>query len=168
MNIDAKTRGRGEFPVDRPMDALKADHHLVRQLFDNYFHAGDADDKRDAGSHVLLLLEMHTSLEEGVFYPRVHDADASLVEHCEQDHEQARQLIDRLKLMDESDPQAEQLFHELADAIFRHIELEEQQLFPKVQQAGLDLSAIGHEMQAFETRMNATRLQKPVAPGLRK
>ncbi|HJV80684.1 hemerythrin domain-containing protein [Noviherbaspirillum sp.] len=159
--------GRREFPVDRPMDALRADHHLVRRLFDNYFHAGDVDDKRDAGSHVLLLLEMHTSLEEGVFYPRVNDADASLVERCEQDHEQARQLIDRLKLMDESDPQAEQLFHELADAIFKHIELEEHQLFPKVQQAGLDLSAIGHEMQAFESRMIAARQQRSVAPGLR-
>lgn len=158
---------RGEFPVDRPLEALKTDHQLVRQLFDRYFQAQDDNEKKDAGAHTLLLLEMHTSLEETVFYPRVRDVDPALIDQCEHEHEQARQLIDRLKLMDESDPQAVQLFHQLADAIFQHVDIEEQRLFPKVQQANLDLSAIGNEMLAFETRVIAARTQKPVAPGLR-
>ncbi|HJV86392.1 MAG TPA: hemerythrin domain-containing protein [Noviherbaspirillum sp.] len=168
MDIDAtRTRGRGEFPTDRPMDVLKADHQLTRQLFDRYFQARDADEKKDAGTHIVLLLEMHTSIEEGVFYPRVRGVDPALVDHCEQDHEQARQWIERLKIMDESDPQAEQLFRQLADAILKHIDVEEQQLFPKVQQAGLDMGEIGLEMQSLETRMIADRQHKPMAPGLR-
>jgi hemerythrin superfamily protein len=158
---------RGEFPVDRPMDALKTDHHLVRQLFERYFSARDIDEKKELGPHILLLLEMHASLEEGVFYPRVHDADPRLVEHCVQDHTEARDLIEQLKLMDEGDPQAEQMYRRLADAIFAHVEIEEQQLFPKIQQSNIDLTAIGQEMQAFETTMIAQRLQKPIAPGLR-
>lgn len=167
MHIDPAMRHRGEFPVDRPMEALKTDHNFIRQLFDRYFQTQDADDKREAGTHLLLLLEMHTSLEEGVFYPRVRDADPALIDHCEQEHEQARPLIDRLKLMDETDPQTVQMFHPLQEAIFKHIDTEEQQLFPKVEQANLDLSAIGQEMLAFETRMIAGRAQRPVAPGLR-
>lgn len=165
INVDA--RSRGEFPADQPLETLRADHHLVRQLFDRYFQAQDADEKRDVGTHVLLLLEMHTSLEEGVFYPRVREADPALIEQCEQEHEQAKQLIKTLRRMDESDPQAVQTFRQLADAIFRHVDVEEQQLFPKVRQANLDLSAIGQEMRDFETRMIAARMQKPVAPGLR-
>lgn len=162
-----KVRERGEFPIEQPMDALRADHHLVRKLFDRYFRAQEAEEKKDVGTHLLLLLEMHTSLEDSIFYPRVQEADPALVEHCTQEHEHATQLVDRLKLMDESDPQAIALFHELADAIFAHVQEEEQKLFPKVQQAGLDLAAIGREMHAFETRMIAARMQKPAAPGLR-
>jgi hemerythrin superfamily protein len=167
VDIDTSMRRRGEFPVDQPLEALKTDHQFVRQLFDRYFQAQDDDEKKDAGSHLLLLLEMHTSVEEGVFYPRVHTVDPTLLDQCAQEHDQAAQLIDTLKLMDEADPQAVALFHELADAVLRHIDTEEQQLFPKVQQANLDLGAIGREMLALETRMIAGRAQRPAAPGLR-
>lgn len=165
--MDAEMRRRGEFPVDQPMEVLKTDHQFVRTLFDRYFNASDVTQKREVGPHILLLLEMHASLEETVFYQRVRDVDPALVGRCEQEHEQARQLIDRLKIMDEGDPQAEQMFHQLADAIFRHIEAEEQQLFPKVQQAGLDLNAIGQEMLAAETRLIAGRSPRTRAPGMR-
>lgn len=168
MAIDSDLRRRGEFPVDQPMEALKTDHNLVRQLFGRYFQTWDINEKKDVGRHILSLLEMHTSLEEDVFYPRVRDVDPSLIDHCEQEHEQARQLMERFKLMGDADPQqAEETFRQLADAIFRHIDTEEQQLFPKIRQANLDLNAIGREMQTFETSMIARRLQKPIAPGLR-
>ncbi|MEC4718537.1 hemerythrin domain-containing protein [Noviherbaspirillum sp. CPCC 100848] len=167
MNKDANAFRRGEFPTDAPIEALRTDHRFVKELFERYFATRDEGEKKETGRHVLLLLEMHTSLEEGVFYPRVRDADPRLVDHCEEEHEEARQLIDRLKPMDESDPQAEQLFRQLADMIMLHVEEEETTLFPKVEQAGLDLSAIGMEMQALQMRMIADRMQKPVAPGLR-
>lgn len=167
VDIEFEMRHRGEFPVDQPMEALKTDHDFVRQLFDRYFQTRDPEEKHETGRHILSLLEMHTALEEAVFYPRVRSADPSLIDHCEQEHDQARQLIRTLRLMNDGDPQAEPLFRQLADAIFRHVETEEQQLFPKVEQSNLDLSAIGHEMQAFETRMIADRMQKPVAPGFR-
>jgi hemerythrin superfamily protein len=150
-------RGQGGFPVEKPTDALKADHHFVRQLFDQYLNTQDVNVKKDIGPRILLLLEMHTSLEEGVFYPRVHDVDAALVDRCENEHEQARRLMERLKGMDEGDPQADRMFRELADSILKHIDTEEQRLFPKVEQASLDLTAIGHEMEAFEASMIAAR-----------
>lgn len=167
MDRDFSAYRRGEFPVDQPMEALKTDHRFVRDLFERYFQTQDVNEKRDVGQHVLLLLEMHTRLEETVFYPRVRDADPSLVEHCEQEHDQARQLIEQLKIMDAASDQAEPMFRQLADAIFQHVEAEEQQLFPKVEQARLDLSAIGNEMQALEVQMIADWMQKPLAPGLR-
>lgn len=166
MDMDASMRGRGGFPVDQPIEALKADHHYLRQLFDRYFQTQDADEKKDAGTHILLLLEMHTALEEGVFYPRVRAAAPALLDRCEQEHEHAGALTARLKTMDETDPQAVQLFHELAEVIFRHIDTEEQQVFPTVLQANLDWDAIGQAMLALETRMAAGRAHRP-APGLR-
>jgi hemerythrin superfamily protein len=167
VDIGSDAQRRSEFPADQPIEALKADHNLARQLFDRFFAAQDVNEKKDLGPHILLLLEMHTSLEEGVFYPRVREADPDLIEHCVQEHDQAKELIERLKLMDEGDPQTEQMYRQLADAIFGHVETEEQQLFPKIQQSGIDLGAIGQEMQIFETTMIAQRHQRPTAPGLR-
>src|SRR4051812_22446639 len=136
MDVDAHAhRGQGGFPVDQPMDALKSDHHLVRQLFERYLNTQDINVKKELGPRILLLLGMHASLEEGVFYPRVRDADPSLVDQCENDHGQAKQLIEQLDGMDEGDPQTEQLFRQLATDMLRHIDMEEQKLFPKVQQA---------------------------------
>jgi hemerythrin superfamily protein len=168
MDFDPNAhRGQGGFPVDQPLEALKGDHDFVRQLFDRYLNAPDLNAKKEVGPRLLLLLEMHTSLEDAVFYPRVHEAAPTLVDQCEEDHQQAKQIIERLKGMDEGDSPADQLFRQLADAILKHIDTEEQQLFPKVRQAKLDLTAIGLEMQAFETSMLGTRAQAPQRPGMR-
>jgi len=167
MDTDFNAYHRGEFPVDQPMDALRTDHDLARVLFERYFRSHDAEEKKRIGRHILLLLEMHTSLEELVFYPRVRDIDSLLVEHCEKEHDEATQMIKRLRLMNDGDPQADQMFGQLADAVLRHVDTEERELFPKVEQANLDMSAIGHEMQACETRMIAAHTQRPTAPGVR-
>jgi hemerythrin superfamily protein len=167
MHLNSNIRTRGEFPIDQPIEALKADHHLIRQMFDRYFHVQDINEKRDAGQHVLLLLEMHTSLEEAVFYPRVHEINPSLVDRCEEEHEHAKQLIEQLKIMDEIDVQTEQMFRKLANEIFSHVDTEEKQLFPKILEGNLDMSAIGQEMQEFEISMIAQRGQRPEAPGMR-
>lgn len=148
------------FPSDDPLQALKADHDFVRKLFDRYLQTQDMKVKEEAGPRILQLLEMHTSLEESVFYPRVRSVDASLIDRCEDEHQQAKQMMAQLKGMNPGDQQCDQLFRQLADAIIRHVDSEEQQLFPKVQQAGLDLNAIGLEMQAFESNIVSTQARQ--------
>lgn len=165
--MDIPPHRRDEFFIDRPLEVLKADHQLIRQLFDRYFRAKDANEKKDIGPHILLLLEMHTSLEEGIFYSRVREADPALVDQCQHEHDEAGQMIAKLKIMDEGDPQTEQTFHQLADTIFKHIETEEHQLFPKVLQARLDLGAIGQEMRAFEAGLLGARAHRPSTPDMR-
>jgi hemerythrin superfamily protein len=167
VEIDDTSRRRGDFPIDQPLQALKDDHALVRRLFERYFHPEDEADKRDAGTHILQLLHMHTALEEGAFYPRVHAADPALIDHCVEAHDQAKQLIALLEPMDKAEAQAEQLFQRLAEAMLRHIDEEEQQLFPRIEQAQLDMRAVGQEMQALELQLVARHAQKTVAPGLR-
>ena len=154
MTIDPDTyRGRETFPADQPMDALKSDHQLVRQLFDHYLNTQDMKEKKDIAGQILMRLDLHMSVEENIFYPRVRDVDPALVDQCDADHQQAKPLMDQLRQMDEGDPQGDQVCRQLADAIGRHVEREEQQLFTKVRQANLDLASIGTDMQVFETTM---------------
>lgn len=157
----------GGFPTDQPMEALRKDHNFVKQLFDRYLNTQDMKVKQEAGPRILLLLEMHMAVEEAVFYPSVHEVDAQLVDHGEQEHEEAKQLMQQLKNMNPDDAQCEQLMRRLADSVLHHIQTEEQQLFPKVQQAGMDLTAIGLQMQAFEANMVSTMARESAQQGRR-
>lgn len=146
-------RDPGASLADQPMEALRKDHHFVRQLFERYLHTQDIQVKREAGPRILALLEMHMAVEEAVFYPKVHAVDAQLVDHGEQEHEEAKRLMLQLKNMDAGNAQCDALFQQLADTVVRHIETEERQLFPKIEQANLDLTEIGLQMMAFESNM---------------
>lgn len=151
--MNTETRQRHGFPADAPLEALKKDHHYVEQLFDRYLNTDNLQVKNESGQEILQVLEMHMILEETVFYPGVHAIDSALVDQCEQDHEQAKQLIAQLGGRDPGDSRCDDLFRQLSDAITQHVHREEQQLFPKIEQSGLDMNALGIEMQAFEANM---------------
>jgi len=154
MDIDPNEhRSQSGFPVDQPLDALKADHAFVKQLFERYTTTQDMKVKEEAGPRILELLEMHASLEETVFYPAVHQIDASLVDHSEQEHQEAKQLINQLKSMQVGSAQYDQMMVQLRDSIMHHVQSEEQKLFPEVQQAGIDMTQLGIQMQAYEASM---------------
>jgi hemerythrin superfamily protein len=161
--------GRGSgLPAGDPLVELEADHFLIRELFDTYLNVENLEVRKDVGPRILVLLEVHTALEEAVLYPAVRDVDPTLVDHCEADHEQARQLIDHLQGMNEGDPQTGLTYKQLADLILTHIDTEEQQLFPKVRQSNADLTAIGDEMHAFEASMvAAAQARASQQPGMR-
>lgn len=154
MDMDPNEhRSQSGFPVDQPLEALKADHAFVKQLFERYTTTQDKQVKEEAGPRILELLEMHANLEETVFYPAVHDVDASLVDHSEQEHQEARQMMEQLKGMQVGSPEYDQMMVQLRDSIMHHVQSEEQSLFPKVQQAGMDMTQLGVQMQAYEASM---------------
>ena len=167
MNI-AQTRGQGEIPGGQPLEALKRDHRYVEQLFDRYLNSNDVAVKREAGPEIIRALELHADLEEAVFYPKVRSVDPGLVDHGEQEHQEARQLMEQLKSIDMTHPQCEQLFRQLSDSVMHHVETEEQQLFPKVQRAGIDLDALGIEMQAYEANALSAQARSAERPNLRR
>jgi hemerythrin superfamily protein len=160
MDMDPiENRSSGGFPVDDPMQALEKDHDFVKQLFEAFLNTDDMQVRQQAGPRILMLLEMHSALEEATFYPVVQSLDEDLVDECEEQHAQADQLIRQLKSMEVSDPQYEDLLQQLCDAVLQHIDVEENQLFPAVRESNLDLEAMGLEMQAYEANMVATQAQ---------
>jgi hypothetical protein len=65
-----------------------------------------------------------------------------------------------LKGLDMGTPQCEQLFRQLASAIQHPIDIEENQLFPKVQQSHPDFNAMGLEMRDFDANMVAQQAEQ--------
>jgi hemerythrin superfamily protein len=144
---------RGAFPVDRPIEALLRDHNTVRKLAGAYADSQDPQVKMQAAWQILQLLETHAKLEESVFYPAVRDVDATMIGHFEQEHQKADDMLESLKGMSMDDPQAEQMLRQLIDMTMHHIQEEESEFFPKLEQANMDMTPIGLQMQAFEANL---------------
>ncbi len=153
-------RAQGSFALDDPTRALMQDHSYVKQLFQRYLSTQDAQVKKNAGPSICEALLTHTSVEEAVFYPKAKEVDAALVDQCESDHRQAEQLITQLQSQQPGQGSYDQLMQQLCDAIYAHIELEEQQLFPAVRNSALDLQDLALRMQAYESSMTASQARE--------
>jgi hemerythrin-like domain-containing protein len=141
------------FPVDNPVQALLRDHNLVRSLADRYLKSDDADVRNEAAKQLLQAIDTHSRLEETVFYPGVRCIEPNLIASFEEAHLNADELLVTLQAMRLDAPRAELLMRELITGILRHIDEEETELFPMLQNAALDLTPIGLEMQAFEANL---------------
>ncbi|HVL77140.1 MAG TPA: hemerythrin domain-containing protein [Noviherbaspirillum sp.] len=159
---------KGAFPADKPVDALIHDHNTVRKLVDVYRNSDSMAAKISAAEQALMLLESHSLVEEQVFYPAVRDVDASMISHFEEEHHKTDDILASLKRMSLSDPQALPMFEQLVDMVLHHIEEEENQFFPKLEQARMDMTPIGLQMQAYEANLVHMQAQASDQQGARR
>lgn len=152
-----EARNQGSFPMDDPTQGLMHDHQFVRQLMQRYLSTRDQQVKQQAGPQICEALEMHTSMEEAVFYPRVKELDDEMIERCLDDHQEADQMIKQLRNLEPGDPDYDDLMQQLHDAVMEHIEVEEEQLFPAVRDSSLDLHELAMQMQAYESNLVAAQ-----------
>ncbi len=96
--------------------------------------------------------EVHAQVEEEIFYPAVKKAieSSELVDEAKKEHQEAKSLISQLKKTSRQDDgegsDFEAKFSELMQAIKHHVEEEEGEMFPQVEDSELDLSALGAQM----------------------
>jgi hemerythrin superfamily protein len=123
------------------MDALNlliADHNRVRGLFERFRKANDTHDTSSMASlasTIFTELDVHTTIEEEIFYPWAHDLSDEIgdtVDEGIQEHHVVKVLIDELG---ESTPGADDWVAKitvLMENVEHHAEEEENELFPKV------------------------------------
>ena len=156
-NQTIEARRQGNFPSQDPTRALIQDHDYVKQLMQRYLSTPDQQVKTMAGPQICEALQMHASLEEAVFYPKVQALDPALVERCESDHQAADELIEQLQSLQPGAEEYEQLMKQLQDVIVSHITIEEQQLFPVVRSSSINLQDLALTMQAYESNLIAAQ-----------
>lgn len=149
------------------LELLSADHDRVQRLFETYSElvVADADDaeKREVVEELCLLLTVHATLEEELFYPAARRAldEEDLIDEAQIEHDSARELIDELLAMDASDELYDDRVRLLEEAIGHHVEQEEGELFPALRNAGLDLEALGEQMAARKEDLIAELSELP-------
>jgi hemerythrin superfamily protein len=148
------------------MDALTlliADHNRVRGLFERFTAASDADDvatMAELADQMRTELEVHTTIEEEIFYPAVRglsDEIADTVAEGLEEHHQVEVLLEELTGLSPGDDAWKAKWTVVIEDVDHHADEEESELFPKVRShTDADTrSAWGDELDARKGALGA-------------
>jgi hypothetical protein len=146
----------------KKMDAialLKADHRKVEGLFKKFAKAKDGAAKKALAKEICTELSVHATIEEEIFYPacsgEVED-DLRLESYVE--HDGAKVLIAELMGSGPDDEFYDAKMTVLCEEIHHHVKEEEKPgegLFAQARKAGLDMDALGEQLQARKQELLA-------------
>ena len=127
---------------------IRLDHTHVLTAFHQYEIGASARFRKGLVDNVCLALEIHTQLEEEIFYPAVRlVADTEVLRKSTPEHDEMRGLISRLRNMPVGDPAFDDTFFELMRHVMHHVADEETVLLPTAERLIPDqLSDLGAQM----------------------
>lgn len=139
---------------------IRIDHAHVLTTFQQ-FRAGTAPPKKQAlVESACLALELHSQLEEEIFYPALRElaSDVGVVEKSYPEHEEIRRLVTRLRGMMAGDPDYDRTFLELMRDVMHHVADEETTLLPAAERLLPErLGELGAEMTRRRLQQLASR-----------
>ncbi|MHB8377416.1 MAG: hemerythrin domain-containing protein [Dehalococcoidia bacterium] len=153
------------------MDAikmLKDDHRKVKELLHAY---ADADDgafkaRQRIADEVFAELEVHTALEEEIFYPAVtaktDDEGKSHVAEGMEEHHVVKILIAEMKMLTPEDEAFAAKFKVLSENVEHHMKEEEDELLPDARKK------LGHDgIEVLGDQMASRRQELQTAVAVR-
>lgn len=119
------------------MDAfslLKADHQKVAALFEELESAG-GQSKLRVFQQIKTELELHTQIEEKVFYPALEEPEEThdLTLEAYEEHNVVKKLLQELSRARTANEEWEAKAKVLQENVEHHVEEEENELFPKAE-----------------------------------
>lgn len=122
-------------------ELLRQDHRKVKELFRQYSELGENahKSKQRLAEQIFQELEVHSRLEEDVFYPAAREADeeevGEVVAEGYEEHHVADVLIAEIRQLDPSDERFDAKMQVLCENIEHHIQEEEEELLPQAERA---------------------------------
>jgi hemerythrin superfamily protein len=116
------------------VDLIMQDHREVERIFEEL---KSSPEKRPGLVPVLVtLLTAHSRAEEAEVYPAARDeaGEEDDVEHSQEEHLLADQLLGRLAQTDPESPEFEPALSALVEAVTHHVEEEESKVLPGMRQ----------------------------------
>lgn len=141
------------------LELLRRDHQKVKRLFQQAQTASDSAQRKQIFDQIDTELEMHSHIEETVFYPAVeeHEELKDMVEEALDEHEDVKALLEEIEDLD-ADETAEfdAKLKELMENVEHHVQEEEGEMFPKVLQVmgkGV-LEELGAELESAKGKQS--------------
>lgn len=136
----------------RPIDALqmlRRDHRDVLALMRRFEKTRAADEQDELRDAIVQALRVHTRIEEEVFYPYLLDATGreDLFQEADIEHGLAKDLVEQLAGEEPGSERIHAMVKVLAETVAHHVREEEEEIFPAVEQTGVDLKALGEALQ---------------------
>jgi hypothetical protein len=154
------------------MDAfelLKADHKKVADLFDR-LEAASGKAKFDVFQQINSELELHTHIEEKIFYPAIEKPEEThdLTLEAYEEHKVVKTLLAELAGAKTADDEWQAKAKVLQEKVEHHVEEEENELFDKADDVLSDeeIEALGNRMEAEKARKQGRAAPtQPIAKG---
>ena len=145
---------------------LKADHRQVEQWFEELQNVRSLERRQDIALHICRALQMHSELEEEIFYPAFLEATGQRDLHHEAiiEHTAAKKLIAEIEQASPGDDYYDARLKVLADMIRHHVKEEERPsgMFAAAKKAGLDLADLGRQLRNRKQELEAALNGGPV------
>lgn len=147
------------------IELLKEDHDRV----DRFFQKVKATDE---GEHKALFekikeeLEVHTHIEETIFYPKLKEEEElkDIVLEGVEEHHQAKMFLRELSNLVEDSEKFEPKLKVLMEDITHHVQEEEGEMFPKVEKI-FDESALNELGKKMENEKQNFKKTKQASSG---
>jgi hemerythrin superfamily protein len=145
------------------MDAtalLIADHNRVKGLVARYKDATKAAEAQRLASLIASELEVHTTIEEKIFYPAVFEMSgelAGIVEEGVEEHHVVDVLLGELRELEAGSETWVAKMAVLIENVEHHVEEEETKMFPKVRSSADDerLEELGRLLEEKKAALGA-------------
>jgi hypothetical protein len=145
------------------MDAfnlLKTDHRKVAELFDE-LESASGKAKLRVFEQIQTELELHTHIEETIFYPALEEPKQTheLVLEAYEEHNVVKNLLTQLSKAKNADEEWEAQAKVLRENVEHHVEEEETELFKKAKAAlsNEDIETLGEQLENEKKRMQGRR-----------
>ncbi|WP_431061649.1 hemerythrin domain-containing protein [Methanobacterium sp.] len=109
---------------------LKEDHENVKELLRETIETGD----HSKFPAIKNKLEVHMTGEESLLYPPMEFVDEEMIKQNEYEHDLAWRKLLYLDNTSEKDPEWMMNLKELNDIVIKHVDREEEALFPKAEE----------------------------------
>lgn len=151
------------------MDALTlltADHNRVRGLFTRFKAAHEAEDTETAAelaTKIFRELDVHTTIEETVFYPAINDVSdevRELVVESLEEHKVAKDLMREAQTIPPEDEHWAAKLTVMIENVEHHAEEEEQEMWPLLRKglSSEQLEKIGDRLEVRKRELGAPTL----------
>ncbi|MFB2918888.1 MULTISPECIES: hemerythrin domain-containing protein [Aerosakkonema] len=139
------------------VELIKADHRQVEKLFSKIEKTEDPDKLYEYFNELYAELNVHAQAEELTLYPamRDHQEIEDLVEEAEEEHDEAKILLEEIKSLSPSSPEFKKKIRQLKQAVLHHVEEEESEVLPQVSEymSEAELNQVAKEFQDTKSRL---------------
>jgi hemerythrin HHE cation binding domain-containing protein len=131
---------------------LKADHRQVEEWFEQFESTRSDERKKKLAGQICQALEVHTEIEEEIFYPAFLQAteEEDIHHEAEIEHDSAKKLIAEIEKSGPEDDYYDAKVKVLSEMIKHHVNEEEKRdgMFAKARKSDMDLKELGAQMAA--------------------
>jgi hemerythrin-like domain-containing protein len=144
---------------------LKADHKKVAGILEKLDSTTERGVKtrEELFTQLKTELDVHTRIEETIFYPALAEADETrdITLEAFEEHRLVKQLLSELESMPKDDEQWTAKFTVLKENVEHHVEEEEGEMFAKARKV------LGEEAETLGTRMEKAKNEQLKAASAR-